>query len=57
MRWLRERAQATPNQPFLDGYTYKTIYERTVLQAGFLSAVVRGENRIGLAVKTRWIWR
>mgnify|MGYP000556170493 CR=1 FL=1 len=48
MRWLRERAQATPNQPFLDGYTYKTIYERTVLQAGFLSAVVRGENRIGL---------
>ena len=45
MRWLRERRKQHPNQPFLDGYTYKTIYERTVLQAGFLSAVARGENR------------
>lgn len=48
MRWLRERAQATPNQPFLDGYTYKTIYECTVLQAGFLESVVRDDTRLGL---------
>ena len=48
MRWLREQAQQRPNQSFLNGYSYKEIYNRAVLMAGFLDAGVKHRTRVGV---------
>lgn len=48
MRWLREQAERRPDQSFLNGYSYKEIYNRAVLMAGFLDASVKYRSRIGV---------
>lgn len=48
MRWLREQAERRPDQSFLNGYSYKVIYNRAVLMAGFLDASVKHRSRVGV---------
>lgn len=48
MRWLREQAERRPDQSFLNGYSYKEIYNRAVLMAGFLDASVKHRSRVGV---------
>lgn len=48
MRWLREQAESRPGQSFLNGYSYKEIYNRAVLMAGFLDAGVKHRKRVGV---------
>lgn len=48
MRWLREQVQKRPAQSFLNGYSYKQIYEQAVLNVGFLEGAIQSRKRIGV---------
>lgn len=48
MRWLREQVQKRPDQSFLNGYSYKQIYEQAVLEVGFLEGLIQNRKRIGV---------
>lgn len=48
MRWLREQVENRPDQSFLNGYSYKQIYNQAILLVGFLNPTIAKRKRIGV---------
>lgn len=51
MRWLRERAQAFPTKSFLNGLTFKEVYEQALLLSARMDFWLQGSHRVALCAE------
>ncbi len=51
MRWLRERAQAFPTKSFLNGLTFKEVYDQALLLSARMDFWLQGSHRVALCAE------